>query len=350
MNHYRIIGWAVFWTAAIAECASCTKPVPHEIRPAFYYWKASLDLDSLERSYLRKDTSTLLYLRFFDVGWDQKTAQPVPVAPLRFRGSLPERLAYVPVVFITNETLEKSTSNQMAPLADHILEKIRTMSASLANRYGSVQLDCDWTVSTRDRYFRLLDTLRARLRTAGRGLSVTLRLHQIKYARETGVPPADRGMLMMYNMGDWKSPATENSLYDPDLAARYLSGLQNYPLPLDVAFPVLRWTIVYRNGRFLTFLNGIAADSLRRQSFLSQLRDPNRFSVQTDTFALGCSLRQGDLLRSETCGFAALMKGRKMVLQKIPHDKLTLALFHLDDALLKHYSHAQIQEIFSAVQ
>lgn len=350
MNPKAIIGRAVLWAAVISGIISCGKPAPYQIRPAYYYWKASLELDSVERASLRADTATLLYLRFFDVGWDPRSAQPVPMAPLVVRGALPDGLSYVPVVFITQETLEKSTPEQLDSLAPRILTKIRAMAAAIPNPYQSVQLDCDWTRGTRDRYFRLLGVLSKRLHTEGRELSATIRLHQVKYAQKTGVPTADRGMLMLYNMGDWKSPATKNSLYDLDIAARYLSRLPDYPLPLDLALPIVRWSIVYRNGRFLTFLNQVAADTLSKVSFLEPMRDPDRFTVQTDSFAFGCALRRGDLIRSETCDFAALMKGKKMVLEKLRNKNLTLALFHLDDALLKHETHAQIQEIFSCVQ
>ena len=31
-------------------------------------------------------------------------------------------------------------------------------------------------------------------------MSATIRLHQVKYRADTGVPPVDRGMLMAYNL------------------------------------------------------------------------------------------------------------------------------------------------------
>jgi hypothetical protein len=324
--------------------------VPRHITPAFYYWKARLELDTTTGAALGARPGTRLYLRFFDVAWNAGAARAAPVAPLVVADTLPAGTDYVPVVFLTNGVLEKCSPAAVAPLASHILSKVRTMAPSVGGSYHAVQIDCDWTAGTRALYFRLLDTLRSRLHTEGRSLSVTIRLHQVKYAASTGVPPADRGMLMMYNMGDWKSPATRNSLYDVDVAARYLSALGRYPLPCDVALPILRWSIVYRGGSFLTFLNGVAADTLSRVGFLKRLEDPDRFVVRADSFAFGCGLRRGDMIRSETCSFGELMKGRRMLFEKLRNHNLTLALFHLDGPLLKHFTHAQIQEIFSSVQ
>jgi len=344
------IGWAVLCCIAAWGSWSCRRPVPRHITPAYYYWKARLELDSATRAALGAQPGTRLYLRFFDVAWDAAAARPAPVAPLVVAGTLPADIDYVPVVFLANRMLTRCSPAAVAPLASHILSKIRAMAPSVGGSYRAVQLDCDWTAATRALYFRLLDTLCSRLHAEGRSLSVTIRLHQVKYAATTGVPPADRGMLMMYNMGNWKSPATRNSLYDPDVAARYLSRLAGYPLPLDVALPILRWSIVYRGGNFLTFLNLVTSDTLQKVSFLKRLEDPNRFVVEADSFAFGCGLRRGDLIRSETCSFRELMKGRKMLLEKLRNHNLTLALFHLDGPLLKHFTHAQMQEIFSSVQ
>lgn len=334
----------------LLQVLSCHQPLPKKIRPAFYYWKQTFRLDSLEQGLLGEEENPVLYLHFFDVTRDRRTGQPAPVAALVIKDSVPDSLEYIPVVYITNETLAQSPAGQMGLLATHILEKIRRLSMGIGHGYRAVQIDCDWTVATRDRYFMLLRAIRQSLHSSGKQLSVTLRLHQIKYPEKTGVPPADRGMLMFYNMGDWKQPQTRNSLYDLRTADKYLSRLGDYPLALDVVLPILRWTIVYRNGKFLTFLNYIAGDDLGQQTFLHPTEDENRFRVKTDTFAFGCGLRKGDLLRSETCRFEDLMEGKKQLLRRIHNPGLTLAIFHLDSLLLTHYTHAQIQKILSAVQ
>lgn len=336
--------------AAGAAAVSCSRPRPHVVEPAFYYWRASFGLDSAERATLREDSARVLYLRFFDVGWNDAASQPAPVAPVRFTSALPAGLSLVAVIFITQEALEKCTPPQITPLADHLWEKALRMDSTLGAPLKALQLDCDWTASTREKYFALLRALASRAHHRGVALEVTLRLHQIKYAAATGVPPADRGMLMLYNTGDWKNPATTNALFDPETIARYLGTLDAYPLPLDLALPLVRWTIVYRGGHFLTFLNGLDRAQLEQASFLRSLADPARFRVKTDTFAWGCALRRGDLLRAESCGFRELMATKRMTLDRIRNARLRLALFHLDDTLLTHYTHAEMQAIFSSVQ
>ena len=90
-------------------------------------------------------------------------------------------------------------------------------------KFKELQIDCDWTESTRDKYFHLLSTLRNELERNKQIISATIRLHQVKYAAITGIPPVHRGMLMYYNMG--KINATDNnSVYDKKIAEKYISS------------------------------------------------------------------------------------------------------------------------------
>jgi hypothetical protein len=330
--------------------SSCKQEAPKQITDAFYYWRSEFNLDSTEKAYLADADSNLLYIRFFDVVWNSQLSEPTPDAPLYFSKKPDSTIHYVPVVFITNETMQHITIGQINELANHILEKIRAISENFTHHYHEVQIDCDWTVTTKAQYFLLLQNLKQQLHAHHIKLSVTLRLHQIKYSARTGIPPADRGMLMFYNMGDWKDPQTVNSIYDLRIAAKYLARLSKYPLPLDIALPLLRWTIVYRNRKFLTFINYITKDNLIHCDFLYQLSDPNRFVVKKDTFAFGCAFRKNDLLRSETCEFSQIIEGEKQLLHRIRNPRITIALFHLDHQLLNHYSHAEIKKIFNPIQ
>ena len=77
-------------------------------------------------------------------------------------------------------------------------------------------------------------------------IEVTIRLHQIKYASKTGVPPADSGMLMYYNMSDFTSIDTKNYILDIDVAKRYHYNFDTYPLALDLALPLYTQATIIR--------------------------------------------------------------------------------------------------------
>ncbi|GAB3275633.1 hypothetical protein GCM10027347_49050 [Larkinella harenae] len=320
---------------------ACQSPESKQLSPAFYYWQTTYRPSRAELQLLKRLSIRKLYVRFFDVDWDSETQSAAPKAVIRF-ASRPTGLTIVPVVFITNQTLIRCPASAIPALAENLARKIRQISQQNGIAYEEIQLDCDWSGSSRDKYFQLLRALK----NCHPGvLSATIRLHQIKYPDKTGIPPVDRGMLMFYNMGDWKRPETRNSIYDLDVAGRYINSLEHYSLPLDVVLPLFRWTVVYRNNRFLTLLNGVDQTKLRPLSFLKS-EGENRFVAQRDTTAFGFSIRRGDLFRAEDCKPKELATGKRRVLSKLTNQKLTFALYHLDSTVISPYSNAFLHSLF----
>lgn len=314
--------------------------------PAFYHWKSTFDPTLSEKKLLREIGAQTLYVRFFDVDWDDAARQPVPTGPVTFRVK-PTVQRIVPVVFITNKTLLNITAGNVPELARRIVRKVAQTATAAVITYPELQLDCDWTRSTRTRYFALLTAIAAEARVP---LSVTIRLHQVKYAAQTGVPPVRRGMLMAYNIGDWKRPDTRNSILDPDDLRRYADYLPGYPLPLDMALPLFRWTIIFRNGRVLALRNNLDAAQVRSQPTIGPETTPSdeatRFIVRRDTTLWGVSLRRGDLLRTEACSLPQLAAAKELLLTRLPPQTRTFTAYHLDSTVLHSYPHAALKQLF----
>ncbi|GAB4043566.1 hypothetical protein [Spirosoma litoris] len=327
----------------VISCQSSNRSsqdAPHELISAFYHWKVTYNPTNSERDQLKALNVNKLYIHFFDVDWDARTRQAVPKAFVQFRqkpvGSI------VPVVFITNRTLVNLSPNALADLATHITQAIIKISQQQRLSFQEVQFDCDWSTGTRDRYFRLLTLLKNQLH---RPLSATIRLHQIKYTDQTGIPPVTRGMLMLYNVADWKRVETHNSIYDSEVANQYLSYVSNYPLPLDLVMPLFRWTVVYRNNRFLTFLTTIDRKALINSRFLMPQSDSTRFVASRDTTAFGFSIRRNDLFRAEAVSPELLLIEKARLLDQISNQQLTFALYHLDSTILATYPRETLQTL-----
>ncbi|MCP1385245.1 hypothetical protein [Runella salmonicolor] len=307
-------------------------PKPKEVTRAFYYWKSAFQLNDYEKTALRRYGIQRLYVKFFDVDWDISTRQAVPKAAIRFVENPP--LEVIPTVFITNRTLEKLSWGGVDELSKKIAEKVQNLTPF---PLGEVQIDCDWSLATRAKYFRLLTQLKKNLpdRT---WLSATIRLHQIKFYRTTGVPPVERGMLMYYNMDDWKNIKTENSILDLNVAGRYADYVSAYPLPLDVVLPVFRWAVVYRNGRFLRFVNHLTHKQLQNHPFFIKSPLPNAYTVVQNGTVFGIPVRRGDLFRVEESTLENLKISTQTLAQEIQNRKVTFALYHLDSLNLTYYA------------
>lgn len=305
----------------------------NSVTPAFYHWKSTYAPTRPERERLKTLHVQKLYIHFFDVDWDVRTNRPVPKAFVRFRekpvGSV------VPVVFITNRTLLNLSPAGLTELATHIKQAVTQISQQNTISFGEMQFDCDWSTRTRDRYFKLLTLLSKQFTCP---LSATIRLHQIKYTDQTGIPPVSRGMLMLYNVADWKRADTRNSIYDTEVANQYLSFVSTYPLPLDVVLPIFHWTVVYRHNRFLTFLNNLDRKTLANSPFLASQADSMRFVATRDTVALGLSMQRGDLFRAEAVTAETLVNEKRRLVRQIQNQRITFALYHLDSTALAAYS------------
>ena len=330
---------------AFVFCLSCQKETaPKDVSRGIYYWKSTFKLTDAERQTLDSCKIKKLYFKAFDVDWDFTKAQAIPKATIKFEEEIPTNLTIIPTVFITNQVLKQSTDQQLDTTISFINKHIRT---ALKNKnFDEIQFDCDWTISTRERYFYLLRAFKKIF--PEKRLSATIRLHQIKFAHKTGIPPVERGMLMFYNMSNWKKTQIRNSIYDLDAASQYLATLDKYPLPLDVVMPIFRWAIIYRNNTFLTVINNLDNQALSQLNFLK--KDDNKFTVRADTSAFGISLSRGDMVRGEEVSTEEIITGTKTLREKISTQKLTFALYHLDQPNITFYGNEKLAEIYASFE
>lgn len=86
----------------------------------------------------------------------------------------------------------------------------------------ALQIDGDWTPRTRSAYFRLLSTIKRERPELD--LSVMVRLHQYRNREANCIPPADRGLLMCYNVAPVKQRQTRDAIYDEAILKGYLKA------------------------------------------------------------------------------------------------------------------------------
>jgi hypothetical protein len=328
----------LLFTFLIFSLFSCKKKAPKQLETAFYYWKSNVKLSELERNTLVENQVRKLYIKFFDISWNVAKSNFQVDAPVRFSEQLPDSCQIIPVVFITNQTLKNLPKTAIDSVAKTILSGISKLSPQ---PYQEIQIDCDWTLSTKQKYFALLKILRK----SNLHLSATIRLHQVKFFEKTGIPPVERGMLMCYNMSDWRNPVTLNSIYSPKLLSLYTERIAEYPLPLDVVMPIFHWTVVFRNDRFLYFINNLNAETLKGNNNFLQQAEKQRFTVNNNGVFQRISIRKGDVFRCEDATYEDILKGSRNILEKISNQKLTFALYHLDSQSISYYDHEQIKKL-----
>jgi hypothetical protein len=330
-------------------CKITPKHEERNIERSFYYWKSNFKISDAEKQTLVTLKIKTLYLKFFDVAWDDISATSVPIAQVRISDSAYLRasaLQIIPTIFITNECIFKIDSSQTKQL----IEKILTLTKNIIANNGlqninEIQIDCDWAASTKEKYFTILNELQALDKTIN--FSATIRLHQIKYLQKTGVPPVSRGMLMCYNMGNLTNMETNNSILETKELQKYIGDLQHYPLPLDVALPLFDWKVLFRNGKFKSLINDMPDAILNTPLFK---KNGNVFTAIQDSIIFGYDIKKDDLLRNEQCDYEDILKSTELISGKMANKNLRVSLYHLDTLTLKKYSTHEMENIFNALR
>jgi hypothetical protein len=336
---------------SLCFCSCRSRPAaPRAPDHAFYYWRSVFSLTFLEKQSLQALHVNKLYVKFFDVAWDPATEQAKPIAILGIRDTSFYHFKVTPVVFITNETLLLIDTLSIAPLAASIVDLITQLQQrGHLPSPNEIQLDCDWTAATKDRYFALIRAVRGWLDTHQQktcSLSATIRLYQCKYREKTGVPPVDKGLLMCYNMGRLKDPNARNSILDPGELNKYTSHLSSYPLTLDVAFPIFDWKVLFHDQKYAGLIEDLPASTLHNCPAVRIDKD-NYYSFLRDTSLENYTFQAGDRLRDEQSDYTAVSDAAALISRQLKNPPSTVILYHLAPANLSKYSTHELENIFN---
>lgn len=318
-------------------------------RRAFYYWKTQWSTSPVIAQSLAENGISRLYLRFFDVDWDEPAHAGQPVSPLQLSSPLPTGVEVVPVVFVTNRVFHNTPYADVEALADHVWLKVRKMAEAGGIAVREVQLDCDWSDGTRTRYFHFVERLKQTLHARKILVSSTIRLHQVKYPLRTGVPPVDRGMLMFYNFGPLSAQAPRSSIFNEPDAEKYASYVASYSLPLDVALPLFSWTVHSRDGNVLGLIEKIETRDIESAGAFRTLQ-PGRYQAERSLFFRSRYFMAGDQLLMEETTPVVTQKAAAIAARGAGPNKpyATIAFFDLDERNLRHYAATDFQRILAA--
>ena len=336
--------WLLPFLALFATgCGNGQREVP-DAAPAVYFWRTSLSLDSAERSFLYEYGISKVYLRLFDVV--VREGKTVPSATISFPDTLPAGVRVVPVVFITEECLRADTAGLAGKLVERVAKMCHTHGLNTA---GELQLDCDWTERSRAAYYDLLRRVKAGLQALPGGgwrLSVTVRLHQLSQEP----PPADYGVLMLYNTGDMQRRECRNPIFDTGDIEPYLRHLKGYALPLSAAYPNYRWHRLFGGDRFKGLLYG---ENLRDSTVYEPLHADSLYRVVQGRTLHGVMqgnydihLSPGDEVVVSRPDAAEVVRLAERLEEARPGLHRGTVIYHLDKDCLKTYNHQQYEKLF----
>lgn len=305
---------------------------------AFYYWRTIFKLSPIERETLEYNKVNKLYIRYFDVDINEKTNEVFPLGPIHFN-DLPTKFSVVPVIYIKNRVMLSKSLN-IADLVKKINDYIFQINNKNAISIQEIQIDCDWTLASKDTYLKFIDFFKKSNKTL---LSATIRLHQVKYFEKTKIPNVDKGVLMYYNMGKI-APDSLNSIYDKNLAEKYLKSFKKYPLKLNVALPIFSWAVHIRNGRVIGLKNKIDSNDLKSDENFEE-KSSNIFQVVNSNYKNSTFYKKDDILKLEAVSPENLLEMASDIKEHFTHNPEEIIFYDLDQFNIRQYE----KDIFTKV-
>lgn len=267
---------------------SCTNPTPPQV--AFYYWKTQFRLSESEQQTLHENHVKKLYIRYFDLVKSDKQVC-YPESPIHFQTAT-NNYDIVPVVYIQNKVF--INQQDVVALARKTFDFIDQINQKNAITCHEIQLDCDWTLQTKENYLAFIEAFK---KISHQSLSATIRLHQVKYYKKTKIPSVNSGVLMYYNMGKI-APDEQNSIYNQKVAQKYIQHLDTYPLQLRLALPIFSWGIQIRDGKIIGLINKINDNDIEKDSNFVKIK-PHFYTIKQSVYQNGRFYRSGDVLKIE---------------------------------------------------
>ena len=119
---------------------------------AIYYWKTTFQLNEYEKQFLHAHNIHKIYMRMFDVDYEEDndgTVRSIPIATTRFLDTIPAGIEIVPTVYITTKAIRKNSE-----FASLLYNRVQAMVKQ--NKLGNIkeiQVDCDWTKDSQSEFF-----------------------------------------------------------------------------------------------------------------------------------------------------------------------------------------------------
>ena len=326
---------------------SCVKHSHIFIKHSFYYWKTVFDISPQDREIFEKLDVKRIYLRFFDVVFSEKTGTAVSEKKVDFRGGT-AGYEVVPVVFMMPDSISKTETNKLDGLAESVIGLVRKMAADNNIKISELQIDYDWVPSTREKYFGFLKLLKKKMikNDPSMSLSVTIRLHQVKYSKITGVPPADSFFLMAYNTGNINVFSEEAVMFNLKALRSYTGAANRYPQAVNVILPVFPSFYVYEGGRIKGIVTDIDDEKLKdRDCFIR--KNGFRYVCRKNFNYRGYNFRIGQLIKIERVTINDLVKALDILSTRM---NLTgeISLYHYDKKFLAEVTDKKISRLDAA--
>ena len=316
----------------IVIISSCNRKVNH-VEFSLYYWKNNASLTEKQNKILNSNQFKYIYIKICDFKWSESKQK---IETPTISNIIDTKKDIIPVFFIENKVFKKMNGNDFFVVFE---KKIKNLPYLKDKK--RIQIDCDWTIQTKENYFIFLKKLQHK----GYKTEATIRLHQIKHADITGIPDVETGVLMIYNLTQPNIFDQENSIYNYDLAISYIQNkIDKYPLQLKAALPAFSWGVHFKYKKIKRLINNTTLNDYNRKELDSI--NPNLFKSNYAFYLKNNPINKRDIIRYESPDLPDISKMVKYLINNINQDSIEFIFFSLDSKFFNEKYHIY-EEIIS---
>ena len=129
---------------------SCNKKI-NDISFSLYYWKNNVNLTEKQKHIINSNSIEYIYIKICDFKWNKST-QTIETPSIS--NIIKSNKKITPVFFIENKIFEMKSGKEFY---DFFQKKIKNFS--YLKDITNIQIDCDWTIETKENYFSFLKYL-----------------------------------------------------------------------------------------------------------------------------------------------------------------------------------------------
>jgi len=312
---------------------------------AFLIRNNHIQFDEYRRDLLRQTNTNRIYIKIFDVVFNEWQQRPLPFAQVEFDSASLKWLKssgieIVPVLNINNDLLEKVNPDRINALADRVMMLLKTRldQFDIMNE-KIVHIDCDWSVASKEKYFDLLRYLEMLPFFSGKQITVAVRPRQVENIGQYGVPPVKRAVYTL---------DAQNEEFQPDL-------IKDYPLGLEVLLPLFNDPVVFRNGAVMGAISGLP-DSVWMNDKVCRVvgehaeatEAPEHYEVLKDTVVRLNYLKAGDQIKYVNWDTAMISRIAGFIQGNLNSPEQTIILYQLDSIKIRQYNASQLKAAFNS--
>lgn len=308
---------------------ACNQKKAKNIPPSFYYWKNTYLLTDFEKLTLSHLNVQKIYLRVFDVNWEN--GKPVPANPLTSI-DLHNKYNIIPCVHISQAVINNLDTSFYDYFADLMIKQVALAATDNQFTYKSVLLDFEVDKLNYKKYYLLLKKLKEQLKEID--FLVNFPLDMLDKLPKNQALYWDMLMVKLNNTAPPQKDTAHNSILDLTQVKQLAVNIPKITTRYAAVIPLYSWAIQYRKDSIIRYLPRRSSTDFLDQDLFWLVK--GRYQLAKDTVFKNIPFLKGDEIKVEAVNETKYLNLTKLL---VPYAFKELVYFDIDEPNMRRFNH-----------